>query len=274
MPWKNAGGGGAGACLWIADGTGLKTNADQEADGVRAIALGGPENQALGDYSYAEGHETTADGNAAHAEGYECVAGYMLYTVQGTVGAVVTVEEVYGDLTAIFPAFANVLLWDTDRQIAQATTVTGSTFGPNTDITLFVVPTAAPTYISIAQTQPAAHAEGQETTAAGWDAHAENYNTVAEGEDSHAEGTSTWASGTSSHSEGANTRAIGDGAHSEGYQTTAGGTTGHAEGYQCIAGYALYTVDSTVVGTQQVETATVVATITAPGDAVFGHSRR
>lgn len=74
-------------------------------------------------------------------------------------------------------------------------------------------------------------AEGNSTTASGYQSHAEGSYTVATEHASHAEGWNTAAGGSESHAEGAYTKASGNQSHAEGGGNVAYGTMSHAEGY-------------------------------------------
>lgn len=82
---------------------------------------------------------------------------------------------------------------------------------------------------------PAAHAEGQRTTAADNYAHAEGYVCTASGTAAHAEGYRTSATGDYSHAEGHSTRAAGTYSHAEGYGTSATTSNAHTEGSYTVA---------------------------------------
>ncbi|EJQ11700.1 hypothetical protein IE3_03161, partial [Bacillus cereus BAG3X2-1] len=77
----------------------------------------------------------------------------------------------------------------------------------------------------------ASHAEGQNTTASGFDSHAEGSGTTTNGFASHAEGQNTTANGDSSHAEGSGTTAGEFASHAEGFNTTASAGASHVEGF-------------------------------------------
>lgn len=79
------------------------------------------------------------------------------------------------------------------------------------------------------------HSEGYQTKSIGASSHAEGSGTTASGYVSHAEGIGTIASGYASHTEGYRTIASGDFSHAEGVLTTASGTWSHAEGKETTA---------------------------------------
>ena len=80
------------------------------------------------------------------------------------------------------------------------------------------------------------HAEGYHTEASGnYGSHAEGNETTASGFNSHAEGTLVTASGASSHAEGGATTASGNNSHAEGYHTTANHKSQHVFGEYNIA---------------------------------------
>lgn len=75
-------------------------------------------------------------------------------------------------------------------------------------------------------------AEGFKTKASGLYSHVEGYQNTSSGYSSHSEGNITISSGKNSHSEGENTKAIGKSSHSEGVETYAYCNTCHTEGWQ------------------------------------------
>lgn len=120
----------------------------------------------IGNYSMAEGYNTTASGYVSHAEGHSTAANGNFSHSEGyytTASGYVSHAEGYA----------------TKAQGAHS---------------------HAEGYTTIAS-EPTAHAEGYGTTASYDSAHAEGMLTVASGAYSHAEGVDTVASGTSSHAQ-------------------------------------------------------------------------
>lgn len=152
-------------------------------------------NEASGDYSHAEGYNTTAESMSSHAEGVDTVA---KGSASHSEGNGTTAEGEYShaegsDTTAT---------GENSHTEGQGT----NTMGTNS------------------------HAEGHSTTAEGENAHAEGEGAFAEGHNSHAEGYDTVAKGDASHAEGANTIADVAFSHAEGYKSAALGEASHAEG--------------------------------------------
>ena len=172
--------------------------------GDSTINVGRKAETDVGEYSTAEGYDTTASGGYSHAEGeYSTASGYASHA-----------EGSNSNLKGILPD-RTVIISDVDY------TITGSTaYGMNSHAE--GTQSFAYGYSS--------HAEGYNTTASGSDSHAEGYNATASGHNSHAEGVTTTASGSNSHAEGTSTTASGTGSHAEGNNTTASGKCSHAGG--------------------------------------------
>lgn len=144
-------------------------------DGETVIAGTGAErfnsydrNIASGQFSHAEGIETTASGNFSHAEGVGTIAsgGNGSHAEGNNTTASGACAHAEGDTTVASGA----------RSHAEGSETTAS--GVNS------------------------HAEGWDTTASGQCSHAEGYNTTASGHNAHAEGTGTIASSSDQHVEG------------------------------------------------------------------------
>lgn len=138
-------------------------------------------NSTLGNYSMAEGTETTASGYCAHAEGKKTIASGKSAHAEG---APVNYNGVSYSTTASG--------YGTHAE-GDGTTASGS----------------------------GAHAEGEVTTASGQGSHAEGTETTASGYCAHAEGDETTASGSGAHAEGYGTTASGFYSHAGGYYTKA-----------------------------------------------------
>ena len=174
------------AILW-ASGTGLNS-----------VVLKGSSGTASGDYSVAEGYQTSAMTQYSHTEGYKTfVNGYGSEHAEGYSTSAINYSHAEGQNT-------------------KAINYSHSE-GSNTQ--------AIGNY---------SHAEGQYTVASGYGSHAEGQATSAMTYYSHAEGYETVANGPSSHAEGYYTKANGESSHAEGYYTSAM-TYSHAEGYETVA---------------------------------------
>ena len=171
--------------------------------------------EASGNYSHAEGYQTTASGySGAHAEGQSTQA-----TDDGTHA------EGYGTIASSDYAHA-------EGNTTKANGYASHAEGGETQ--------ASGTYshaegFKSKALSNYAHAEGNTTQAKGSYSHAEGSGNVAEGESSHAEGAGTNAYGAISHTEGSGTRAYGGTAHAEGGGTTAIGSGSHTEGGGTVA---------------------------------------
>ena len=157
--------------------------------------------------SHAEGYETTASGSFSHAEGQQAVA-------SGLYGA--HAEGAHTEASGDYGAHAE------GRQTVSSGAYASHAEGGFT--------TASGTY---------SHAEGYQTTASGgsnrWGAHAEGHGTTASNTGAHAEGQSTIASGQAAHAEGSGTAATEFTSHAEGCQTLSYGDSSHAEGMRTVA---------------------------------------
>ena len=192
---------------------------------------------ALGDYSYAEGFNTTAISLYSHSEGYSTTSrgghaeGYNTYS-HGT-GA--HAEGYYTKAEAL-GAHAEGQYTSSDGGHAEgygtysqnghaegnySTSLRGGSHAEGST-------TLASGYNS--------HAEGEHTTSIGNDSHAEGYYTTSLGDVSHSEGNQTTSIGIYSHSQGNYTNSIGDNSHAEGYQSWSIGNSSHAEGGDSING--------------------------------------
>lgn len=229
------------------------------------------DNQAIGEYSHAEGDNTMALGACSHASGEQTIAGGKGYKI--TYVETVTDEDnnisvnsigfEIGSLTE--QEFLNTCNWQEGDMFSVSVdeyyqwdfcgTLTGTPrFDEGTvywscittdygdkKLSDLSEPDFTSTYISViyVPTKPCgtitvgshAHAEGYNTVAASRYAHAEGNQNQA-GYSAHAEGQSTIAKGLNSHSEGYKTEAIGATSHAEGSQTQAIGNISHAEGYK------------------------------------------
>lgn len=227
-------------------------------------------NQAVGQYSHAEGYNTYAEGafshaegwytsatgNCSHAEGYSTVAAGSHQHVIGR-SNIEDTENKYAFIIGnglnenLSNAFA--IDWDGKIYVGDATEgvdvsnlsggsggVGQTTEGKTYTIDGYTYNGSNTSEIFNDYTNNKAadyysHAEGYGTAALGFYAHAEGYNTKASSSYTHAEGYQTVASDNGAHAEGDNTTASGDSAHAEGYRTVAEGDYSHAEGRQTNA---------------------------------------
>ena len=132
--------------------------------GTGSFSLNRKADTTIGNYSVAEGYNTTASGNYAHAEG-----GYTIAS-----GGVSHAE---GDNTTASGDFSH----------AEGSQTTATSMGAHAE------------GWGTTASNVGAHAEGQRTTASSGGSHAEGLNTTASGMGSHAEGANTIASGENQH---------------------------------------------------------------------------
>ena len=125
------------------------------------------DDSAIGDYSHAEGHDTTASGKTSHAEGEVSKASGPNSHAEG---------------------------WNTTASGSNSHAEGWNTTASGSDSHAEGYNTKASEFNS--------HAEGHSTTASGSAAHAEGHGTTASGSLSHAEGENTTASGDNSHVQG------------------------------------------------------------------------
>ena len=166
------GGGGTGSdTYWSSGSTGtnsVKTVNSSTIDATGDYSLAeGFDTTAIGDYSHAEGYRTIATGTTAHAEGDNTIAGGLASHAEGS----------YTKASGVY--------------------------------------SHAEGFESIAS-GPQSHAQGESTIASGVAAHAEGGGTISSGIGTHAEGLNTIAIGDGAHSEGGETIASGDYSHAGG----------------------------------------------------------
>ena len=135
----------------------------------------------IGEFSVAEGYNTTASTFYSHAEGYKTTANGECSHAEGS----------YTTASS-----------DVSHAEGYETTASGQASHAEGNST-----TASGNY---------SHAEGASTTASGTSSHAEGTGTTASGNLSHAEGEGTTASGYASHAEGCDTKASSDYQHVQG----------------------------------------------------------
>lgn len=216
----------------------------------------GTDTAAAGYSSHAEGEETIAISRSSHAEGYKtkAMSNYVIrcsdYTDNGATATLTALDPIPLEFstqnidwinnvyTMAYPEvelYANSILYNYDTNYTRISSIDGNliTIQKNTtlpwsgdpqfsligadlngaEVLLFLADKAESEY---------AHAEGVETTAAGFGSHAEGRATRSIGAHSHASGVNTVAHGLSSESTGMLTQAFGLGSHAEGYNTIAG----------------------------------------------------
>ena len=157
-------------------------------------------NSIIGNYSHAEGNDTTASKYASHAEGYKTIASGSYSHAEGR-------ENTASGESSHAEGYSTEA--NGDYSHAEGNDTTASKY--------------------------ASHAEGYGTKANGDYSHAEGYGAEARGDYSHAEGNLSKAIGNCSHAEGHTSKAIGNYSHAEGYGTTADGDEAHAQNLGTIA---------------------------------------
>ena len=198
----------------------LNNKADKSKYSDTTINVGRKASTTVGDYSTAEGLDTTARGTCSHAEGLDATARGTCSHAEGhSTTASGTCSHAEG---SNYNSSSNTLPDRTATVSDVSYTISGSTaYGINSHAE--GTQSFAYAYSS--------HAEGFDTTASGDVSHAEGYKTTASKYSSHAEGYSTTANNYSSHAEGGNTTASGQFSHAEGSGTTASGANSHACGH-------------------------------------------
>ena len=182
--------------------------------GITGSLVNGNGNQAIGEFSHAEGYFTSASGDYSHAEGNTTIASGSYSHAEGYQAiASGDYSHAEGDGT--------ISSGDHSHAEGQSTQAYGNL-------------SHAEGYLTIASGSYS-HAEGRNTTSSGLYSHAEGRETLASGSDSHAEGRNTIAYGLNSHAEGFATTASGVSSHAEGQQTLASGQSSHAEGISTVA---------------------------------------
>ena len=265
--WAPSIAGGANTQIQFNSASRLSGDVSFTFDYVNKSLQQGPNTQAIGYASHAEGGGTVAIGEGAHAEGVNTQVGTQnAYYAQSIVSGTLILSESYGDVSPTFTVDGLLYLYDTGITNVYVTaifTISQSYYNStNTIVELYDTSVNdAQAYVgdlsygiqnwigdkTISGNQShaegtttrilgaSAHAEGIGTQAVGFAAHAEGYETQANGSTSHTEGTSTKAIGGNSHAEGYGTQAIGYSSHAEGDSTQAIGTFSHAEGWGTIS---------------------------------------
>lgn len=202
----------------------------------------------IGDYSHAEGHNTTASGECSHAEGNATVASDPYSHAEGcNTSAIGLGSHAEGNDTTASGYYAHAEGFGNNEYFmyitggAGATSYTVETNYPGMFpklINKFVryngriarvisISDESPYTISLDNTLSDNAVESGRAMMI--------LTGIALGRASHAEGYGNNALGYASHAEGQHTEAIGDMSHSEGYVTDAAGEVSHAEGYNTRA---------------------------------------
>ena len=200
----------------------------------------GPIN-ASGNYSFAEGYDTTASGTISHAEGEGTTAsGYASHT-EGS-GTTASGDQSHAEGAGSRSAINNVS-GNANVKVYNSSSMHGLNVGNvvsydngSTVVYAKVTTVNSSTQFTLDKTLDASNALNKKSinrltgVAYGDNSHAEGWGTAASGEASHAEGLETAASGDYSHAEGACTTASGEKSHAEGENTLARNTSEHAQG--------------------------------------------
>jgi hypothetical protein len=192
------------------------TTVSTTAAKIGVLTVGAPlgADQAMGEYSSAEGNQSITQGAYSHVEGMGSVAAGYVSHAEGY-------STIAGGIYSHAEGWTTFASGSKSHAEGDSTNASGEASHAEGGQTL-----ASGSY---------SHAEGYGTTASGLESHAEGYVTVASGESSHAEGDSTIASGSRSHAEGNGSTASGDSSHAEGIGTVASGLGSHAEGDSTVA---------------------------------------
>ena len=202
-------------------------------------------NVATGEFSHAEGENTTASREASHAEGeYTTASGIASHAECNNTIASGNDSHAEGSNTTASGNDSHAEGYHTtaggQSSHAEGRDTKASGYYSHTEgegTTASGSRSHAEGWLTTASGSPS-HAEGEGTTASRWASHAEGEYTTSSGESSHAEGHYTKASGFASHAEGYYTTASGRISHAEGHNTYATGSSSHAEGV-CSYSYGL-----------------------------------
>ena len=178
----------------------------------------------IGEFSVAEGYNTTASTFYSHAEGYKTTANGECSHAEGThttASGHYSHAEGYETTASGYASHAE---GESSNLICNAI----SDFSPSTSDD-DILTAWNENYFSLAKGE-ASHVEGKDGLALGNYSHAEGSYSIAIGVASHVEGLGSKASGGYSHAEGNCTIADGMCSHAEGEGTEATGNVSHAEG--------------------------------------------
>ena len=219
--------------------------------GTGSFSMNRKANTTVGNYSHAEGYDTTASGDCSHAEGYGTTASDNYSHAEG--------QE-----TIVKGQAGHAEGYRTKVTFKSMPCVGAHAEGIDTEASGFGCHAEGNNTLALKEGSHAegeltiangnyCHAEGAGTEATGDGAHAEGigYRWLEEGEEnypgwtfyrnkatgiaSHVEGYWTMGEGDYSHAEGNSSNALGGSSHAEGHSTTAGGKISHAEGEATVA---------------------------------------
>ena len=209
----------------------------------------GSNTTASGECSHTEGNITTASGDDSHAEGFDTTASGDYSHAEGfetTASGHASHAEGGGGYCEYIPISGKAgsttysYFSETEFEIRPGILVICN----GTTAIIEDVDTSNKT-ITVSQSLSEQDLDGEVVKvqfngfASGEYSHAEGGNTTASGECSHAEGCETTSSGDFSHAEGCQTTGSAAHSHAEGCQTTASGWASHAEGsYTTASEYA------------------------------------
>ena len=189
------------------------------------INVGRKPDTTVGDYSTAEGHETTASGASSHAEGFNTIASAASSHAEGS-GAIASGlnshAEGVGTLASGFDSHAEGV--STTASGLSSHAEGNSSNSVISIITDFSSSTTNNDIINAWNSDSFSLAKGDSS-------HIEGADCLALGDYSHAEGYKTTASSDSSHAEGTVTTASGNSSHAGGWFATAAGKFSFAHGY-------------------------------------------
>ena len=183
---------------------------------------------ATGDYSVAEGFNTTAIGIASHAEGANTTASGDGSHAEG-LSNIAT-----GDNSHV-EGLSNIATGGNSHAEGEGTVASGNTSHAEGINTIAGGDYSHAEGNSSKATGSTSHAEGFYTIASGAYSHAEGGVTIASAARAHAEGVNTIASGVNSHAEGSGTLSSGNNSHSQNSSTISAGSSSHAGGNSSTA---------------------------------------
>lgn len=163
----------------------------------------------IGEYSHAEGYDTTASGETAHAEGKETTASNPCDHAEGR-GTVANGGGCHAEGAYSTASYSTS---HAEGSYSKATHEAAHAEGFGTEAS------GRYSHAEGCRTKANAessHAEGGDSRASGKYSHTEGFSSYSVGESSHAEGSGAWAHGVASHAEGAGTNIYGEGAHAQG----------------------------------------------------------
>lgn len=190
-----------------------------------------------GQYSHAEGNNTTANGEAAHTEGAKTWAYGIASHAEGRLGSVFGdyahiegLGNLSGDSTVLSGA-ANTTVYNYDDTMGAPAINSVINLENEKFATIIEVNTNNKT-ITLDKTL--------DDTEALDEAYVDIWNCGVFGMSAHGEGRETLAYGSATHAEGQHTIASGDSSHAEGYYTIAQGPNQHVQGKYNIANTSSY----------------------------------